>query len=454
MKTTEKRNVLLLIGDDWSPIAGCYGNDAVHTPHIDGLARGSTVFEQAFCTTPSCAASRANLLTGLYGHQHGQYGHCHGIHGFRTHDWVRSVPKVLGEHGVRTGLVGKVHIAPPEVYPFAFVRSSNGWSNEALAAEAGTFLETTPREQPFFLQVASLYPHRDVDGGFPPETEAEEFQSADRAYAADSVAVPDFLPDTAEARRDWADYYRYVTRFDDFVGKLLRVLEDSGRADETLVVLMSDHGMPFPGAKASPFEGGHHCPLIVRDPGRPETAGRCDALVNWSDLAPTIYDWFEAGEGVRPPNLPGRSLLPILGEASPPGWDRTFYAHNFHEVTNYFPYRVVRERRYKFVRALAHEQSMPMPMDLFRSPVWREVRERRPERLGARSLAGTLRHDREALYDLEADPAETRNLIGDPAVAETADRMRRELIEFCRNTNDPWLEVLHQEGDLPDPGAS
>ena len=87
------RNVLLLIADDWSPIAGCYGNEVIKMPSVDALAARGTLFQHAFCTTPSCAASRANLLTGHYSHTHGQYGHSHGIHNFHTHLTMPSVPK-------------------------------------------------------------------------------------------------------------------------------------------------------------------------------------------------------------------------------------------------------------------------------------------------------------------------------------------------------------------------
>ena len=115
----EQRSVLLLIADDWSALAGCYGHPVIRTPHVDALAAEGVRFSHAFCTTPSCAASRASVLTGLYSHTHGQYGHSHGVHAFRTRRQVRSVPRVLRENGFLTGVVGKLHVEPPEVYPGA-----------------------------------------------------------------------------------------------------------------------------------------------------------------------------------------------------------------------------------------------------------------------------------------------------------------------------------------------
>ena len=115
---SDYRSVLFLIADDWSRIAKCYGDDFVQTPNIDRLAEQGVVFDYAFCTSPSCAVSRACILTGQHSHTHGQYGHCHGIHGFRTHDHMQSIPKILKMKGFATGCIGKKHVEPPSVYPF------------------------------------------------------------------------------------------------------------------------------------------------------------------------------------------------------------------------------------------------------------------------------------------------------------------------------------------------
>src|SRR5947207_3007316 len=118
MSNPNRRSVLFLIADDWSPLAGCYGSPVIQTLNIDRFAERGVVFDHAFCIAPSCAASRACILTGQYTHTHGQYGHSHGSHGFRTHEWMPSTPRILREHGYLTGLVGKGHVAPDTVYPF------------------------------------------------------------------------------------------------------------------------------------------------------------------------------------------------------------------------------------------------------------------------------------------------------------------------------------------------
>jgi N-sulfoglucosamine sulfohydrolase len=106
------RNVVLMIADDWSPIAGCYGNKIIRTPHVDEFAARGVVFEHAFCRSPSCAARRACLFTGLHVHQHGQYGHTHGAHHFRTFEEVQSIPRILRALGFATACIGKKHVDP------------------------------------------------------------------------------------------------------------------------------------------------------------------------------------------------------------------------------------------------------------------------------------------------------------------------------------------------------
>ena len=431
----DRKNVLLLIADDWSPIAGCYGNDVVRMPNVDALAARGTVFSNAFCTTPSCAASRANILTGRYSHTHGQYGHSHGIHNFRTHTSMRSLPAILGESGIATGYLGKLHVEPESVYPWDFASPENSRNVKALADEASRFFSEIG-DRPFYLHIGYADPHRDFFNYLHhPGVEPVSYSPAE-------VVVPDFLPDIAAVRAEIAEYYQALSRLDTGIGMAVEALEKAGRVEDTLIVVMSDHGMPFPGAKASSFDSGHRCPLIVIRPDA--QACGCDGLVNWCSIMPTVLDWC----GVEAPeDLPERSLLPILDVANPEGWDETFFSHSFHEVTNYFPYRVLRGRRYKYVRNLYPELEVPLPSDLWASTTWQSVLDNGLEMLGKRPTRSFLHREAEELFDIENDPLETHNLIEDPALAGVADEMRQKVRNFRIDTKDPWCLASYHAGE-------
>ena len=444
------QSVLFIIADDWSRIAGCYGNLVIKTPNIDGLAERGVVFDYGFCTSPSCAVSRACILTGQHSHTHGQYGHCHGIHGFRTHENMQSIPKILKAHGFSTACIGKKHVEPTSVYPFDFEPKVDLRSPTDMADKVSVFLDQN-QDSPFYLHVGSGYPHR-AGKSFGNEREHAGIEPV--PYTPDEVIVPDFLPDVPAVREDLAEYYQSISRYDQVVGAVLAALEASGRAEETLIFVTTDHAMPFPGAKASSFDSGHHCPLVIGSPNQQNRGIHNQALMNWVDFCPTILEWCGVEHPEGADALPGRSLLPILEDNSAhPGdgtWEETYFSHCFHEVTNYYPYRVLRGRRYKYVRNLAYQLETPLPSDLFRSMTWTAVRNDNIEMLGQRPREGFVHQAREALYDIQNDPAESKNLIDESALADVATEMRGKVMDFRKQTKDPWLEQSFQEGE---PGA-
>lgn len=284
--------------------------------------------------------------------------------------------------------------------------------------------------------LAPAYPHRMGFGGWGLGQHTAQFN--DPRYDLDQIPVPAFLPDTSAVRRDLAGYYGGISRFDALVGGALRALTASGLNDQTLVVVTSDHGMPFPGAKASCYDGGHHCPLIICRPSQ-SSAIHCDAVVNWLDFAPTIYEWL----GVTTPiTLQGRSLLPILDHSNPKNWDETSYSHNFHEVTMYDPYRVWRNRRFKYVRRLAHQ----LPLSITDDPSLL-LSEDGCFTPGIRRKDIYIRRDFESLFDLVNDPWETRNLVNEPDFIEIADQMRCGSIAQRQLTEDPWLVLDYRNKD-------
>jgi N-sulfoglucosamine sulfohydrolase len=428
----ERKNVLLIVADDLGLQLGCYGDKSARTPHLDALAAAGTRFTHGFASVASCSASRGTLLTGLPTHACGQFGHAHAEHNFHSFRRVKGLPALLAPAGYRSGVIAKLHVQPKEVYPFDVEVPGNGRNPVQVAEQARTFIADCG-DKPFFLLVGFTDPHRAAKGfanqaKYPPGVPAEKFDPT-------TVPVPYFLPDQPEVRAELAEYYQSVARLDHGVGLLMKVLADAKVADDTLVIFLSDNGIPFPGAKTNLYDAGIRLPLIVKKPG--QKAGVVTAaMASWTDVVPTVLDW----AGVRKPAaLPGRSLLPVVEQAIPPGWDDVYGSHQFHEVTMYYPMRMVRTRTHKYILNLAHPLSYPHASDLWASPTWQGVLRRGDKQMGRRSVEAYLNRPREELYDLSTDPDELTNLAVDPKAADTLARLRSKLRDWQEATGDPWL---------------
>jgi len=432
----DNRSVLLLIGDDHGLEVGAYGDAVVHTPHLDRLAARGTRFTSAFATVSSCSSSRSVMLTGLHTHQNGQYGLAHAVHNQHTFDWVETLPALLRKAGVRTGIVGKKHVKPDALYPFdvevAGPSLAGNRNVAAMAAAAGEFLRGSAG-RPFFLVMGYSDPHREFQGrkGF---AGIPAIPAVDPAH----VPVPRFLPDLPEVRRDLADYYESVARLDAGVGLVLDELRKAGREGETLVVYLSDNGMPFPGAKTNLYDAGIRLPLIVASPAAARRGVVSRAMVSWTDLTPTLLDWTGAA-GPSRYALAGRSWLPILEQVDPAGWDEVFASHQLHEIHMYYPMRAVRTRQHAYIRNLAPEREYPLAKDILDSPSWKAILAHGVKEIGARSLDASLHRPAEELYDVGRDPDQVHNLAADPALVPALADLRRRLAAFADRTNDPWL---------------
>lgn len=428
-------NILLMIADDLGRFIGCYGEDRIRTPNIDALARSGTRFDKAFTSTASCSASRSVIYTGLHTHETGMYGLHHDHHHFMTFDHVETAPRLLGRAGLHTGIIGKVHVGPPAVYPWDHREESGTRDVAWVGARAGAYFAARKAEgRPFFLTVGFIDPHRDMTrDGFG----NAEFGAADPVFDPEDVAVPPFLSDLPEVRHELAEYARSVHRLDRGVGLVLDALDRAGLAGETAVVFLSDNGAPFLNSKTTLFDAGVHLPLVMRVPG--QLAGISNPnLVSFTDILPTFLDL--AGAPDAPGPRRGRSLLPVLEDTTRRGgWDRVFGSHTFHEITNYWPTRFLRTPRYKYHRNVAWQLDFPFSGDLYGSLSWEGMRRQQPVTIGARALRDYIRRPPEELFDLDADPHEVVNLAGDPAHAGLLAELRAEMEGWQRATDDPWL---------------
>ena len=438
------RNVLLIVADDLLREIGCYGNKAIQTPHLDALAKRGVLFTQAYSSVASCSPSRASLYTGLYTHQNGQYGLQHAAHKQEAHPWVQALPQLLRAAGYWTGIIGKIHVGPQSVYQWHAEITGKGLKGNrdvvAMAQASRDFINK--REQkPFFLIVGYSDPHRAAKG-FGNEPFAKDPKEV--RYDPKKVVVPYHLPDRPEVRAELAEYYQSVTRMDRGVGLLMEVLEQTGQLGNTLIIFVSDNGMPFPGAKTTLYGAGVHLPLIVCAPNQKTRGHQNNAMVSYIDIAPTILEWSKA-KGPKGYSLPGKSFLPILDEQNPKGWDLVFGSHQFHEITMYYPMRFAQTRKHKYILNYAHALDYPFASDLWASDMWQGILKRGDKMMGQRGVDAYLHRPREELYDIEKDPNELKNLAGDSAYASVLQDMRQRLRAWQTATDDPWTILYREE---------
>jgi N-sulfoglucosamine sulfohydrolase len=420
---------LLYVADDHgTEDAGCYGNRVIKTPGLDALASEGTRFTRAFCTSASCSPSRSVILTGRHTHATGQYGLAHSYHHFVSLPHVKSLPPMLTNAGYRTVSAGKFHVAPEEVYHFdQYVK---GAAPPQMAEMCRTVIAAEDT-RPFFLYFCTTEPHRPF-----------RREGSDPVNPKD-VIVPSYLPDTPECREELAEYYGSVQRADSGLLRLMEILKETGHWDDTIVIYISDNGIAFPGAKTTVYDPGIRLPCVVRSPYQTKRGIACSAMITWADITPTILDF--AGVEAAQAGFHGRSFLSVLDQDNPAGWDEIYASHTFHEVTMYYPMRVVRTRRYKLIWNIAHELEYPFASDLWESKTWQGVLQRGDTHYAKRSVDAYIHRPEFELYDLENDPDEVNNLADNSKYAAICEELKRKLKEFQKRTDDPWILKWERE---------
>jgi len=384
------------------------------------------------------------ILTGLLNHANGQYGHEHAYHHFRMFDNVASLPVLLGCAGYRTVRIGKLHVGPPEAVKFDQELKANPRNAVEMAERCrGVIGADDPR--PLLLYFCPTDPHR--DGSFADELPGRPNRFGNRpkgypgvqevVYDPKDVIVPPFLPDTPECRAELAQYYQAVSRIDQGLGRLVEILKQTGQYENTLILYLSDNGIAFPGAKTTLYEPGMRLPCVARSPQQTKRGVVCHAMIAWADIVPTILDF--AGALPDKPTFHGRSFLGVLDQSDPEGWDQIFASHTFHEITMYYPMRVVRGRQYKLIWNIAHGLDYPFASDLWEAPTWQSVLKGNSKTYGKRTVEAYLHRPKFELYDLKADPDEIHNLAADPCHAKVLDELKAKLKQHQKRTGDPWI---------------
>jgi N-sulfoglucosamine sulfohydrolase len=419
-------NILLLIADDWGyGHAGVYGDKVVKTPTFDRLAADGLLFTRTFCASPSCTPSRAALLSGQAIHRLQDSGNLWSTLSSK----IPVYPDLLEERGYVVGLRGKGW-GPGDPKPGGRTRNPAGPGGK----DFGDFLKNVPADKPFCFWFGSSDPHRPYDKG----------AGAKSGMKAEDVVVPPYFPDTPDVRNDILDYYFEVQRFDRDCADILGALEASGRAADTLVVMTSDNGMPFPRCKANVYDSGARMPMALRWTSKVKGGRTIDALISQTDLAPTFLE--AAGVPV-PAEMTGRTLTPLLkGEADPR--PSVFYGRERHANVRKgdlsYPCRVVRTADYAYIRNLRPERwpngdpemwfSVGPFGDCDNGPTKDVVL---ADRACESFRLAFAKRPEEEFFDLGKDPHQLKNLAADPTYAEVKAKLRAELDAWMKSTSDP-----------------
>ncbi|HIK96362.1 MAG TPA: hypothetical protein EYG03_30845 [Planctomycetes bacterium] len=448
----DRPNILLIVGEDHGCELSCYGDPVIHTPNIDRLASQGVLFENGYVTQSVCSPSRSTIFTGLYPHQNGQLG-------LATHQygWFKQWPttySLLKKAGYRTGLIGKTHVIPADAVEsfvdFRFQQSSNFAKKRVAdyAVKAGEFFQAG--DEPFFMTVN--YP----DAHWPLQGQVDGLPTSQ--VDPDKVRVMPYVGgETPRMREVVRNYYDCMLRLDACVGQLLKQLDSSGKADNTLVIFIGDHGAQMARGKVTVYEGGMKVPYIARWPGVATPGRRSTALVSTIDLLPTFTD---AAHVQTPARLPGKSLQPVFkGTAVADGFrDYLACERNCDAARHTFPQRTIRDARYKLIHSPVRDRE---------DPAARYYRDH-----GAVHWSGCLTNEELAgaseqtqagyarwlnppefqLFDLKDDPHEWADLSSDLAHADTKQRLLNALEQWQADTRDPLadpgkLRMLMEEND-------
>lgn len=349
---TTPPNIVIFIADDlgWEEI-GAYGNSTIKTPNIDYLAGNGMKFHNFYLTTSSSSPSRSSIFSGMYPTSTAARNLHDTVPGY-----IDIFPDRLHEKGYYTMLVGKNHGTTTRKVAERFDLLKTALQ-KSMGQEWVEAIEQRPKEQPFFLFAASKDPHR-------PYNRAE----FDDPYSPDDVVVPPYLQDTPEMRDELADYYNAISRFDTHVGMALDELRREGVLDNTIIIVMSDNGRPFPQCKTRMNVQGLKSPFIVHYPKLIDEATESYSLASAVDIAPTIL---EAAGVEKSSAMQGFSMMPILNNHEAEIRKYAFAEHNWHVLKAFE--RCVITNDYIYCYNWLPELNNPSVAETFNMPAHRRM---------------------------------------------------------------------------------
>ena len=445
-------NILFCISDDQSYAhTGANGDPVVKTPGFDKIAKEGLRFINAFCDAPTCGPSRSSILTGQPIWRLEEAGNIHSTLPAKFITYT----KALEEAGYAVGFTGKGW-SPGRLEPGgrtvnpAGIRyegkklstSLKSVSKNDYAANFEDFLKQISSNQPFCFWLGTYEPHRNFEKG----------SGLKDGKDPSKVIVPPIFPDDPIVRNDILDYYMEIEHFDRMVIRAIKTLEAIGKLDNTIVVVTSDHGMPFPRAKASLYDDGTRVPLAIRWPKGIQNSGRTiNSFVNLSDLAPTFLE----ASGLRPPKMmTANSLMDIFKNKQLNERTSAFIAMERHDGCRKggkgFPSRAIRTKDFLYIKN--HEPDRWPAGNPDREYCARYIPFGEVDSSPTKTLIMNEKNNpntkhfydlafgkkpAEELYSIKSDPGQLINIAENPIFNSALKRMRTLLNKHLIKTKDP-----------------
>ncbi|MFI3254904.1 MAG: sulfatase [Eubacteriales bacterium] len=439
-------NILFAIADDASHF-GAYGDKFVHTPHFDAIAKEGVLFENSFCTNPKCAPSRASILSGKHTWQ---------LESGCTHfcEFPKNValfPDLLEQAGFHVGFTGKGW-GPGDYECNGYKRNpaGNEYNSKSLTPPEGSsistidyvgnfkdFLEDRNENQPFYFWYGCKEPHRVYTDG----------EGLSHGKKLEDITVPSYLPDNEVVRSDFCDYAFEIDWFDQKLGEILDYLKEIGEYDNTLIVVTSDNGAPFPRIKGQMYEDDFNLPLAISWQNKVKGGRKVSDIVSFIDFAPTFL---ELAEAKTPESMGGTSLTDILfsqaeGQVNLKR-NRAYMGRERHDMGRYldqgYPVRSIRSEKYLYSRNFEPSRYPAGNPDTNYpncdpSPTKREILLLHANRENFYyNLSFGLRPEEE-LFDIQNDPECMKNLAKSPAFQKIKEDLFQELMAELKRTGDP-----------------
>lgn len=426
-----KPNFLIIIADDCTyndlPL---YGGQNAKTPHLDKLASQGLTFNRAYLAEAMCQPCRAELYSGQYPLRNG----CAWNHS-ASRPTTKSLPHYLQPLGYRVGLAGKGHVKPQAAFPFDKVAGfdPNCVRNPTQEHDLDAVKAFISRDHgsPFCLVVALVEPHV-------PWVMGDASQ-----YPPKKIKLPPNIADTPRTREDFGKYLAEITYMDGQVGELLNALDESGQADDTIVLFTSEQGSQFPGCKWTNWDTGIHTALIARWPGKISAGQRTDAIVQYADVAPTVVA--AAGGHATDQQFDGSSFLPVLQGKSDQHRKYAYGIHNNLPEGPRYPIRTITNGKYRYIRNLLpnelyiekHLMGKRGTGDL-NNPYWATWVFTSGDRPATyRLVKRYMQRPHEQLYLTAEDPYELNNLARAKAHAQIKAELSAELDKWMQSQGDP-----------------